>query len=65
MNISWPFHANVGIFVRPWPRPVLLWQLQGIISLAKNLNLHFKVEFVTPGQACHPPALPDFEVKWI
>jgi hypothetical protein len=63
-NISWPFHASVGIFVHPWPRPVFLWQLQGIIFLPKELNLYFKVEFVAPGQACHQKRVVEFG-EWL
>jgi len=33
--------------------------------LSNKLNLDLEMALVAPGQACHPPALPDFELNWI
>ncbi len=55
------FHANAAIFVHPWPRPGFMCQLQGIVSWAINLNLHFKMGLVAPGRACHQKRVVEFE----
>lgn len=60
MSICLPLGVKVAGFALPWPRPGLLCQLKGIVSSAINLNLHFKMELVAPGRACHAKKVVQF-----